>query len=148
MKITELTKIMNENYIKRDKKRKSIERLQKQLHKLDNVSWINVVIKPIAKELSELLNLPVWEILGPFGLCSEVSIHFCEDEKSLEKVEKIKSIHFRSHFNEEELRLSVIDYSKNTEEFAENTIGNLNGMNYPSIDVTDKPIKSLLEWVA
>jgi len=102
MNIVELTKLWKEKEDKIKKKKESIERLQKQLKKLESKNhWIDTILKPIAQEMSTLLELPTWDILGPFGLNCDTSIHFSKDVKSLQKLETIKSITFTPHWDKE-----------------------------------------------
>ena len=54
----------------------SIAKQQARLQKLENKSgWYQQVLVPLAERLSKELNMP-YEIYGPFGLGSEVSIYF------------------------------------------------------------------------
>lgn len=52
-----------------------IERLEKRLSKIPYASWIDEIIEPIAKAMTEKLPGRHYDILGPFGLCARTSIH-------------------------------------------------------------------------
>lgn len=152
MNIFDLTEQYNTNEEKIDKKKESIEKLQRQLEKLQNKnSWIESIIKPIAKEISKIIEFPVSNVLGPFGLDCNVSIHFAKDIESYKDTQNRKSITFKPRFgvSPNTIRLYVKDYSINTGEFKKSTLEAVNNMNYPNVDITDLSIEELAEkWVA
>ena len=127
---------------------KQIERLKKKLDKLPN--WTEALIKPIAEELIKHFPDRRYEILGPFGLSSEIAIHFYRigvNEPNLFDGDNCISITFRpGDLDKGELRL--VDHKTNTGEFREGTLGALNGMNHPTIPLSpDTTIEELLKWV-
>lgn len=127
---------------------KQIERLKKKLKKLP--FWQDALIKPIAEELIKHFPDRRYEILGPFGLSSETAIHFYRigvDEKHKFDGDNCISITFRPEDLEKgELRL--VNHKTNTGEFREGTIGEMNGMNHPTIPLSpDMTIEELLKWV-
>jgi hypothetical protein len=136
-------------YRRRDKnhhkKRKAIEDqiavLNKELDKLRHPYWTEEIIQPIAEELKKFFPNFHYEILGPFGICCEVAIHFYKNgvtDKNRFKIGNCKAITFRPiDLTGPGNALAVKDYSKNTKEFRENTIGEMNGMNHPDIPVSD-----------
>jgi hypothetical protein len=136
--IQELIKQHIDNNIIIEKKQASIEKLKNQIKKIEEKnSWINVIIKPMAKELSEILDLPVWEILGPFGLDFETSIHFAKNKQDLKSCSKIiKSITFVPIFNGlKDISISVQNYDVST------------GSNHPLTDISNTPLKEIAKWV-
>ena len=132
-------------------KEATIERLKKQISKLEKKNhWIKVIVEPIAQELSRILDLPVWEILGPFGICCETSIHLSKDEETHKQCKLRKSITFVPLFNyqENDYKIGVRDYSVNTGKFPQGSLGDVNGMNHPVTDISNMPITELAEkWV-
>lgn len=151
MNISELTDQYNTNENKISKKKTSIERLTKQITKMEEKnSWVDVILKPIAKEISSIISLPVWDILGPFGLDNITSIHFAKDKESYKNTALRKSITFvPQHEDVTTFKLYVKDYTINTGTFEKGTMGHTNDMNYPNVDITDLSIEELIKkWVA
>ena len=131
-----------------EQREKQIERLKKKLEKLP--FWSESLIKPIAEELVKHFPDRCYDILGPFGLSSEIAIHFYRigvDEKHMFDGDNCISITFRpGDLDKGELRL--VDHKTNTGEFRKGTIGDMNGMNYPTIPLSpDTTIEELLKWV-
>ena len=121
---------------------KQIERLKKKLDKLP--FWKDALIKPIAEELIKHFPDRCYDILGPFGLSSETSIHFYRtgvDEKHKFDGDNCISITFRPG-DLEKGELRIVDHKTNTGEFREGTLGEVNGMNHPTIPLSPWPIFS------
>ena len=150
MNIFELTDQYNMNEERINKKKASIERLQRQLTKMENNnSWIDIIMKPIAIKISEIIKFPVWKILGPFGLDCETSIHFAKNKESYKDTALRKSITFVPNHGVTSITLTVKDYTIDTGEFKKGTLGHTNSMNHPNVDVTDLSIEELAKkWVA
>jgi hypothetical protein len=115
-----------------------IARLQKRKDKLVYCSWIDEIVKPIVDQLKPFYPDRDIEILGPFGLCASVSIHLYE--KALTEDERTSGIRNCISVTLIPTDLStgeimVRDYSNNTHQYKEDSIGALNGMNYPNIPV-------------
>ncbi len=89
-----------------------------------------------------------YEVRGPFGIYAEMCIYFYKDgiEEGKEfEGDKCLSITFLPG---EGGNLRVRDFSVNTGRFREGTIGWLNGMNHPSIDIPgDMEIEELVKYV-
>ncbi len=149
MNISTVINVLNKCDEKIRKKRASIARLERQVEKLlKQSSWIDIVIHPIAEELSTLLKLPVWEVLGPFGIYCETSIYFAESKEELSKSEVFKTITFRpNNSGEDSFKLHIVNTSENSGAFVPNSIGAINGGNHPSIDATEMDVKTLLKYV-
>lgn len=127
---------------------KQIERLKKKLDK--SPFWGESLIKPIAEELVKHFPDRYYDILGPFGMTAEISIHFYRigvDDKQKFDGDNCISITFRPEdLDKGELRIA--DCKTNTGEFREGTIGEMNGMNHPTIPLSpDTTIEELLKWV-
>ena len=138
--------INRDYHSKRDKIEKQIERLEKKLRKLEHPFWINEIIIPIAEEmLKEMLDRR-YEILGPFGLTCETAIHFYKIDSTREnELDDCKSITFRPT-NLEEGKVSLVDYTKDTQRYSVGTMGEVNGMNYPTIPIKNT-IAELIEFM-
>jgi hypothetical protein len=103
----------------------------------------------MAKELSSIINLPAWRLLGPSGLDCKILILFAEDKKSLEYLESRKSITFVPVISDNgKFSLSVRDYRINTEKFQKGSLGEINGGNYPLTDISNTPLKEIAnKWI-
>lgn len=131
-----------------EEREKQIERLNKKLEKLP--FWKDGLIKPIAEELIKHFPDRRYEILGPFGLTAETAIHFYRigvDDKKLFDGDNCISITFRPG-DLEKGELNIVNHKENTGKFAEGTLGEVNGMNNPTIPLSpDMTIEELLKLV-
>jgi hypothetical protein len=135
-------------------RQKQIERLERKMERLEKTRpwWIDMIIKPIAEELTKELENVYYDILGPFGISAETSIHFYPDEfKNQDRKEwnwdNVKSITFIP-YDLKNGEIGIRDYTKNTGKFAKGTIGELNGLNHPTIELdTSMEIKDLLKFI-
>lgn len=122
-----------------DRMEKSIARREAKLkterENLKFPSWIQMLVRPIGKALVSKMPGYTMEILGPFGINCNIAIHFTPEKKSRLK---FKSINFT--FSD---RLYWQDTSKKTGKYPPNTLGDLNGMNYPEIEI---PENADLDW--
>ena len=96
-----------------------------------------MIVRPIAEEMQKDFPDRHFEVLGPFGLHSEVSIHFYKNgvsEKEKFQRDNCLSITFVSiSLNDEEL--AILDTGTNTHEYPEGTIAAMNGGNHPRIPI-------------
>ena len=126
-----------------------IRRLKTRRNKLECPYWINEIIEPIAKKMCEHFPDRRYEILGPFGLSSEVAIHFSKQdatEQERREVSNVISISFVPR-NLNAGEIGIRDYSRNTGEYGKGTIGEVNGMNYPTTPITtDTTIADLVKF--
>ena len=140
-----------------------IRRAEARLEKLTNKQralqfphWKKFILEPLSKELE--VKYPGYhaEVLGPFGLDNETSIHLYKD--SIPKSERwdatnrsisVKSISFIFSLNRELYpELFVRDYTQDSREFGRGTIGEMNGMNYASIPIPqDVNIQWFCQWI-
>ena len=112
-----------------------IESHERAIRKLqDKGSWIDAVVKPLAREISVRLGpsteLPYhdWKIYGPFGLGNETTIYFfCTEEHNIVKGETY-SLTLHPNFTDAGLRLTYNTGEKN-DNYAPGSIGWLNGFN-------------------
>ena len=122
-----------------------IEGFENELNSIGWVSWIDDIIKPIAEEMIKSLPNRHYEILGPFGLGSTVSIHFKKTKTEDLLDGATLSISFRP-VNLETGKIEIIDYSRDLGIYGKNTLGALNGFNFPGIPMPDK-INDLLVFM-
>jgi hypothetical protein len=129
---------------------KRVEELKKKRRALPMPDWIDIIIRPIADELAKELPDFDLRILGPMGICSAVPVHFYR--KGVPKEEmwdegNVRSITFvpRDLQNGE---IMIRNISVDTGEFRPGTIGELNGMNHPSVKIPeDADISWFMAWV-
>jgi len=101
-----------------------------------------MIVKPIAEEMQKDFPDRHFEILGPFGLHSEVSIHFYKNgvsEKEKFDGDNCLSITFVS-IDLNDAELAILDLETNTHDYPEGSIAAMNGANHPRV-----PILSFLE---
>ena len=142
--ISELSEEYAEAMIRYQRRRIEIERemnqLKAELDWLRAPSWIEMIVKKVAKEMQEGFPDRHFEILGPFGLNNEVSIHFYKNgvgEKDKFKNENCLSIAFvpKPDRDNGSFELAIVDTETNTHEFPDGTIAALNGANHPRIPI-------------
>lgn len=125
-------------HVTRDRIEAQMERLKNRSSKLHHPSWMDEIIKPIASQIAALYPDRDMEILGPFGICAETSIHLykkglTEEQKFSEEGNCISVTLIHGDLDRGEIKIR--DYTKDTGEFRDNTLGAINGMNHPSIPV-------------
>ena len=119
--------------------------------------WVKAILEPLAPSLCQDLTRRTgkrweWSLLGPFGICSSVSIHFSRITKRKKKDEfssrNLKSITFVPRDLDGETPLAIRDERKNNGSFGPNTIGAMNGMNHPEVIVPlDADIAWFRKWI-
>ncbi len=131
-------------YTEKDRIEKQIERLNRKLKRLESKYpyWIEEIVKPIAEKLVKKMSDRYYDILGPFGLTCETSIHFYKKSDK----ENVKSITFRPG-NLDNGEIKIVDNTVNTHRYKCGTIGEINRMNYSTILMT-KTINELLKYVS
>jgi hypothetical protein len=137
---------------------KQIERLNRKKDRLIYPSWIDQLIKPIAEFILPLLpGYDKYEILGPFGLCNEIGIHFIAEGTSYgnrnnsgsgeEYWDKLKSITFTPG-DLDKGELMYRNYNIDTGMFGKGSIGEMNGMNHPDTVIdANSDLRELLEII-
>jgi hypothetical protein len=153
-RIQDLTVVMDKHWAEMDRLDKAIERLKAKREKAVKLNWIDQVVKPIAKSLQRILpGHRTVDVMGPFGICSEVNILFIKrgvtEGDMWKKPGNVKSITFVPHISSESpFSIAVVDPTKNDKSFLEGSIGALNGMNHPRIPVDPKwTARDLLKYV-
>jgi len=107
-------------------------------------SWHEHLLKPIIEELVKFIPCHHYRISGPFGICSESPVFFYQDAEGKGNYKYI----FFLPLDLQKGELAIRDYSIDTKEFSKGTIGEINGMNHPSIDISkDTNIEDLLKYV-
>ena len=112
--------------------------LNEHLNNLDCPSWVDELVKPIARMMLTKMPDRIFEILGPFGLNCNTSIHFTKkgDEEKKFSERNVKSITFRPTDLEHGI-ITVVDYSKENNRFDKGTIGEMNKGNFVTLPLPD-----------
>ena len=121
-----------------DKLQKAFDRVNR-----NNPYGRSAFLQPLANAVLTKFPGMAVEIAGPFGLSSTSSITIYDPALGPDHGE-ICWLQFR--FNNETRELSFVDYSQNTGDFPEGSIGAVNGLNYPSVVID--PAMSLDDLVA
>ncbi len=124
-------------------KERSIERLQRQIEKLEKSqyedNWMTTLLHPLAAALTPLLECERYKIYGPFGLRASTSI--CFMKQGSDETGYILSLTMRTDYNEDALYKDrycpattksvqlFYDTFKRTKQYPEGSIGELNGFN-------------------
>jgi len=125
-----------------------IKRLKNKLDRLGYVLWIDEIIQPIAEELIKKMPDRTFNILGPFGLNAETSIHFYKKgitDKDRFNGDNCKSITFRPR-NLDLGEIVLVDYSKDTHRYPKGSIAEINGGNYDTIPMKETT-DELFDWM-
>ena len=126
--------------------------LEKKEQRLKYPHFIEGIIQPIAKEISKRKGL-TFEVLGPFGLSCETSIHFTKKNFKGKRNKDFVcdySLTFRPFDEHDEgykfkkQWLELVDYSKKTKQYKDGTIGQINGFNYQTVPIP-KTIPKLIK---
>jgi len=132
---------------KRRRLEAQLEACKQELEELGNGPfWFERLVKPIAKALAGCYPDRRYEILGPFGLSCEATIHLYrkdvpEDEKLVG--DNCLSITFIPG-DLEKGELYIRDYRRKTGDYPKNSLGDINGMNYASVPI---PAHADLDWL-
>ena len=140
-----------------EEKKKAIElKIEKEWHK--NFGDKKLIYKPLAEAICQKMNIKYYEIYGPFGLDNETSIFFSNVSQKPSKSEKLGLCRPIDICNVDTYGLyDLVTRGKNemeihyatgeeTNEFAKDSIGYLNGFNRvrkPLPDSLDEIIKVL-----
>jgi hypothetical protein len=139
-----------QNWVKRNEIRKRIEMRQKQIKRLEAKQnklrlGASYSVELIGKALAEKFGYDQIEVSGPFGLGCHCSL-------KLSKKDWDKTIYIifepNLHYEEVDLqRMEIIDCSRKTGDYPENSIGAMNGFNYEKIDVTNMSLDELHDLI-
>jgi hypothetical protein len=120
-----------------DRLKDEIARLEAEL-KRGSVNWIDALVKPVGKALAKATGRTL-DVLGPFGLGAEVAIHLYKpgvtDEDKFAPGNCL-SITFRPG-RLHEAKLFLVDRSRKTNRYPNNSLGDINGLNHPDIPIPD-----------
>lgn len=134
-----------------DTRRKRAEHREAAAKKTVDQCYKHMGVKGMVEQLAELLapHFPdlVFEVMGPFGLSHETSI-YVSDPKTLDERNRFRtvgSLTFRPHTEMRKVgdawiaepgqKLRRVDRSRNLGEYPTNSIGAINGFNYPEVDL-------------
>ena len=125
-----------------EKARERLTRLRDEadakLKRLHWPSWIDSVLAPIASAFEAAMPDRRAEILGPFGIPANTSIHLYRRSATKEHLFNAGnciSINFRPQCCAEGFKLHVVDHTRNTGRYRAGSMGEANDMNYESIEV-------------
>lgn len=123
--------------------------IKDELAALKRPSWVDRVVRPIGEMILSKLPGYRMEIWGPFGLCSETSIHFYKEGVPQEKEEdNCRLITFVPSHSEGGFDLFIRDTKKDTGEYRPGTIGYRNGMNNPRVEIPESAdVDWFLQWI-
>lgn len=105
-----------------------LNKLERNRNKLPSTSWIDAIVEPLAKALSEFKGLP-WEIFGPFGITCQTAIYLREDMTKSICNQPALSITLEPHYGPDGKFTVLYRTGETTNEYAQGTIGQINGMN-------------------
>lgn len=128
---------------------RQIKRLESRIGKLGYVSWVDEIVEPIAKEMMKHLPVKSYDILGPFGMSAEVAIHFHKNDPpkrdGWHDLDIISICIIPLDLDKGEI--GIRDQTVDTGQYPSGTIGELNGMNHPTIPITpDMTIDDLVVY--
>jgi hypothetical protein len=140
-----------DNYAQIDRLNIEKDKIDRKIDILRNKNWKDILIRPIAIQMAKHFPGTNMDIMGPFGLSAEVNVLFKKkgvaDNDLFKTPQDVRSISFRPG-DLREGKILIVDTNTNTRHYAKNTIGDINGMNHPSIPITSKmSVKDLVKYV-
>jgi hypothetical protein len=150
MLVREITRKSAQEYQKIETLREKKQRLEKRMKRLEaKTHWTESLIRPIAKELAKELPDCTYEILGPFGLACEISIHFYKKGvPESERWDYCRSITFVHMDLDSEDSLMIVT-KEETGEYIKETLGGNNGLNKKRVKMPlDVEVKELIRYVS
>ncbi len=124
-----------------------LKKFDKGVRKMTNFK--NFVLEPLSVAIKNELKHELVKTSGPFGLGAVTNITSYKnksDEGNYECPDTFYcSLEYHSN-KEKQTRLFVRDYSTNTGKYKADSIGAMNGMNHPLVDITDKSIPEIIEF--
>lgn len=122
--------------IHRKRLQDEIEIKKNELNQLldSSPNWIKDIVKPLANKLKPFFpETDRIDVLGPFGLGSEVSIHIGDIH-----TDEFYFVTFRPGVNDSgQFELLMKDYEHQKPNYPINSIGDVNGFNYSDVLVPD-----------
>jgi hypothetical protein len=105
---------------------RKITKLQKELSGLESYSWVDELVVPLAKKLSDRFKKE-YEIYGPFGLRADTTIYLLDDpSKSITEQPVLRLSLIPKDLSQGEL---FYETGEQSNEYQKGSIGYLNGMN-------------------
>lgn len=119
--------------------------LPPELHKFKHINfWVDVIVRPLATDIKNALGFSHVDVLGPFGIDSNVALHFFNEAPGTDIVDLpvskcVASITLSCDLNANlalnETILEKIDHKTNSMEYPKGSIGALNGLNKSRIPI-------------
>ncbi len=128
-------------FTRQDKIRLQIEALKIKMEKMRHPYFDNV-FAPLLESIKQELRADGYQVYGPFGICHQRTVYWLKDNKKCitSNANVLGSLSFISSTEGFKLRDEDVD----TGQFAESTVGAMNGMNHPEIEITDE---MNMEWL-
>ena len=144
-------KATKEYYARVEQAKEKREQAERELKALDNKNWLDLMVRPLAKQIAKHFPNREVEILGPFGLGSRVSVWFkmkgVSEKKIHDKKGGIKAITFQPG-ELDKGELYVVNEKEDNGSCPKGSIGQINGFNHPTMVITpNMTIKDLLKYV-
>ena len=146
MNVKQISDKSEKSWRKYQKRKESIRKEIAALEaKIERLRWTGFreFFKPMAEEVKKRLKAEGYVWYGPFGLCSEQTIYWLKDIKKCIPVKGnvLGSVTFIDGGT------AIRNRKKVSERFSKGTIGEMNGMNYETIKVTEKmDVEWIINW--
>lgn len=127
-------------------KERLVERAKSQLkkHQKRNLCWYDILPYALAEELLPHVGKEQFSISGPFGISCELIIRFHNKDDIDFRNLTYCSLWLRPDLQNDENPFGLeVKSTHSTNEFRVGTIGEINGLNYPSIT---PPTDATIEW--
>jgi len=140
----------NKNYVKKvlayrkkqDQLRQEIEELESKKDRLKYPSF-DKIFKPLFEKMKEAYGADRIDTYGPFGLCCSRSAYFMKTSKDDKEGKILGSICLVSRSD----GFAIRNENETKGSYKEGTLGDMNGMNHPEIEITEATdFKWLLEF--
>ncbi|MEB6549722.1 hypothetical protein MXL46_11550 [Heyndrickxia sporothermodurans] len=115
---------------------RSIERLNKKKSELDYPNWVESLVKPIAEKFAEDFGLS-YNIYGPFGIRSYVTIYWMEDKEVSIVEQPVKLLTLEPFDLEKEQLYYETGRKRENISYPLNSIGAMNGMDREILPLPD-----------
>lgn len=111
-----------------------IKRYKRRAKTSPNANWVKDIIHPLSELINNKLKDRVTEILGPFGIGAKVGVYFITKETADKPITQQQYISLTFEpINLSEGKLSLVDYTHNTQRYKPGTTGEMNGFNFETI---------------
>jgi len=120
----------------------SIKEQQDEIERLRQGAYHKRILEGLANQLRKKFKWHTAEVSGPFGIGASISLTLTQYRDKIGD-EANKLLEYYSVFEVQGDKVYIRDFRTNTKEYERDTIGALNGMNNPMIEVTNMSIEEL-----